>query len=391
MEALLVKGGLIHDAVHETPYIADILAIDGKIAKIQPDILPEEGMEVIDATDLWVYPGLVDAHSHIGLDGYGIGFEGQDYNEMNDILTPHLRAIDAINPMDPTFIQAALGGVTCAATGPGSSNVLGGTFAAIKLHGTRIDKMVIKEKVAMKCAFGENPKRVYKDKNNYSRMSTAAKLRETLYQAKEYLEKLNSAGDDLSKRPGFNMKLEALIPVLNREIPLKAHAHRADDIFTAIRIAKEFDLKLTLEHCTEGHLIVEELAKENYPVAVGPSFGHATKFELKNKTFTTPGILAKAGLSVSIITDSPVTPQQYLSLCAGLAVKSGMDPFDALKAITINPAKHIGVEERVGSLVAGKDADIVLANGNIMDSLTNVVKVFIDGKLIKADDCTRLY
>lgn len=385
MEALLVKGGLIHDAVHEIPYIADILAIDGKIAKIQPDILPEEGMEVVDATDLWVYPGLVDAHSHIGLDGYGIGFEGQDYNEMNDILTPHLRAIDAINPMDPTFIQAALGGVTCAATGPGSSNVLGGTFAAIKLHGTRIDNMVIKEKVAMKCAFGENPKRVYKDKNNYSRMSTAAKLRETLYQAKEYLEKLNSAGDDLSKRPGFNMKLEALIPVLNREIPLKAHAHRADDIFTAIRIAKEFNLKLTLEHCTEGHLIAEELAKENYPVAVGPSFGHATKFELKNKTFTTPGILAKAGLSVSIITDSPVTPQQYLSLCAGLAVKSGMDPFDALKAITINPAKHLGIEERVGSLATGKDADIVLANGNIMDSLTNVVKVFIDGKLIKAD------
>lgn len=387
MEALLVKGGLVHDAVHEIPYIADILAIDGKIKLIQPDILPEEGMEVIDATGLWVYPGLVDAHSHIGLDGYGIGFEGQDYNEMNDILTPHLRAIDGINPMDPTFIQAALGGVTSAATGPGSSNVLGGTFAAIKLHGTRIDKMVIKEKIAMKCAFGENPKRVYKDKNNYSRMSTAAKLRETLYQAKEYLEKLNSAGDDLSKRPAFNMKMEALIPVLNREIPLKAHAHRADDIFTAIRIAKEFNLKLTLEHCTEGHLIVEELAKEDYPVAVGPSFGHATKFELKNKTFTTPGILAKAGLSVSIITDSPVTPQQYLSLCAGLAVKSGMEPFDALKAITINPAKHIGIEDRVGSLESGKDADIVLTNGNIMDSLTNVVKVFIDGKMIKADNC----
>ncbi len=387
MEALLVKGGLIHDAVHEIPYIADILAIDGKIKLIQPDILPEAGMEVIDATGLWVYPGLVDAHSHIGLDGYGIGFEGQDYNEMNDILTPHLRAIDGINPMDPTFMQAVLGGVTTAATGPGSSNVLGGTFTAIKLHGSRVDKMVIKEKIAMKCAFGENPKRVYKDKNNYSRMSTAAKLRETLYQAKEYLEKLNSAGDDLSKRPAFNMKLEALIPVLNREIPLKAHAHRADDIFTAIRIAKEFNLKLTLEHCTEGHLIVEELAKEDYPVAVGPSFGHATKFELKNKTFTTPGILAKAGLSVSIITDSPVTPQQYLSLCAGLAVKSGMEPFDALKAITINPAKHIGIEDRVGSLESGKDADIVLTNGNIMDSLTNVVKVFIDGKIIKTDNC----
>lgn len=388
MEALLIKGGLVHDAVKETPYIADILSIDGKIVRIQPEITAEEGMEVIDAKGLYVYPGLVDAHSHIGLDGYGIGFEGKDFNEMNDILTPHLRAIDAINPMDPTLLQAVQGGVTTVATGPGSSNVLGGTFAAIKLYGTRIDKMVIKEKAAMKCAFGENPKRVYKDKNNYSRMSTAAKLREILYQAREYQEKLGNAGDDSSKKPAFNMKLEALLPVLNREIPLKAHAHRADDIFTAIRIAKEFNLKLTIEHCTEGHLIAEELAKEGYPVAVGPSFGHATKFELRNKTFATPGILAKAGLSVSIITDSPVTPEQYLSLCAGLAVKSGMDPFEALKAITINPAKHIGIEDRVGSLAIGKDADIVITNGNIMDSLTNVVSTFIDGKLAADNSCS---
>lgn len=388
MEALLIKGGLIHDAVNETPYTADILAIDGKITKIQPDITPEDGMNVVDAKDLWVYPGLVDAHSHIGLDGYGIGFEGKDFNEMNDILTPHLRAIDAINPMDPTLLQAAQGGVTSVATGPGSSNVLGGTFAAIKLCGTRIDNMVIKEKVAMKCAFGENPKRVYKDKNNYSRMSTAAKLREILFQAKEYQEKLRSAGDDMSKRPAFNMKLEALLPVLDREIPLKAHAHRADDIFTAIRIAREFDLKLTIEHCTEGHLIVDELAKEGYPVAIGPSFGHATKFELRNKSFATPGILAKAGLSVSIITDSPVTPQQYLSLCAGLAVKSGMEPFEALKAITINPAKHLGIEDRVGSLVIGKDADIVLTDGDILHSQTKVLRTYIDGNPIEpADFC----
>ncbi len=385
METLLIKGGLIHDAVNEVPYIADILCTNGKITRIQPDIPEEDGMNVIDAKDLWVYPGLVDAHSHIGLDGYGIGFEGKDYNEMNDILTPHLRAIDAVNPMDPTLLQAVQGGVTSVATGPGSSNVLGGTFAAIKLYGSRIDNMVIREKIAMKCAFGENPKRVYKDKNNYSRMSTAAKLREILFQAKEYQAKLISAGEDDSKKPAFNMKLEALLPVLNREIPLKAHAHRADDIFTAIRIAKEFDLKLTIEHCTEGHLIVEELAKEGYPVAVGPSLGHATKFELRNKTFTTPGILSKAGLSVSIITDSPVIPEQYLSLCAGLAVKSGMDPFEALKAITINPAKHIGIEDRVGSLTVGKDADIVLTNGNILDSLTNVVKTIIDGRPVEAD------
>ncbi|SHO47476.1 amidohydrolase [Anaerocolumna xylanovorans] len=383
MEALLIKGGLIHDAVSEIPYIADILAIDGKITKIQPDIPPEDGMNVIDARDSWIYPGLVEAHSHIGLSGYGIGFEGKDYNEMNDILTPHLRAIDAINPMDPALLQAAQGGVTSVATGPGSSNVLGGTFAAIKLYGTRIDNMIIKEKAAMKCAFGENPKRIYKDKNNFSRMSTAAKLREILYQAREYQEKLISAGDDKSKKPAFNMKLEALLPVLNREIPLKAHAHRADDIFTAIRIAKEFDLKLTIEHCTEGHLIAGELAKEGYPVAVGPSFSHATKFELKNKSFTTPGILAKAGVPVSIITDNPVTPQQYLSLCAGLAVKSGMEPFEALKAITINPARHIGIEDRVGSLAVGKDADIVLTDGDILYSQTNVLRTYIDGKLIE--------
>ncbi|WOO35310.1 amidohydrolase [Anaerocolumna sp. AGMB13020] len=383
MDTLLIKGGLIHDAVNETPYIADILAVGGKITKIQPDINPEEGTSVVDAKGLYIYPGLVDAHSHIGLDGYGIGFEGSDFNEMNDILTPHLRAIDAINPMDVTLNQAALGGVTTVATGPGSSNVLGGTFTAIKLSGLRIDNMILKEKVAMKCAFGENPKRCYKDKNNFSRMSTAAKLREMLFQAMEYRDKLISAGDDLSKKPAFNMKLEALLPVLNREIPLKAHAHRADDIFTAIRIAKEFKVKLTIEHCTEGHLIVDELAKENIPVAVGPSLGHATKYELRNKSFTTPGILAKAGLSVSIITDSPVIPQQYLAMCAGLAVKSGMEPFEALKAITINPAKHIGIEERVGTLEVGKDADIVLADGEIFESLTNVVKTFIDGNPVE--------
>lgn len=383
MDTLLIKGGLIHDAVNETPYIADILAVGGKITKIQPDISPEEGTKVVDAKGLYIYPGLVDAHSHIGLDGYGIGFEGSDFNEMNDILTPHLRAIDAINPMDVTLNQAALGGVTSVATGPGSSNVLGGTFTAIKLNGLRIDNMIIKEKVAMKCAFGENPKRCYKDKNNFSRMSTAAKLREMLFQAIEYRDKLISAGDDLSKKPAFNMKLEALLPVLNREIPLKAHAHRADDIFTAIRIAKEFKVKLTIEHCTEGHLIVDELAKENIPVAVGPSLGHATKYELRNKSFTTPGILAKAGLSVSIITDSPVIPQQYLAMCAGLAIKSGMEPFEALKAITINPARHIGIEERVGTLEVGKDADIVLADGEIFESLTNVVKTFIDGNPVE--------
>ncbi len=379
---LLIKGGHIFDAIQEEPYIADILIEDGKIKKIEKNITMDGEVELISAIGLNVYPGLVEAHGHIGLDGYGIGFEGQDYNELNDILTPHLRAIDGINPLDETFYQAALGGVTTVSTGPGSSNVLGGTFTAIKMAGKRVDDMIIKEQVAMKCAFGENPKRCYKDKNNCSRMSTAAKLREILFQAREYQAKLMAAGDDLSKKPAFNMKLDALLPVLNREIPLKCHAHRADDIFTAIRIAKEFNLKFTIEHCTEGHLIVDELVKENVPVAVGPSFGHATKYEVRNKTFETPGILARAGLQVSIITDSPVTPQKYLALCAGLAIKSGMDPHQALQAITINPAKHIGIEERVGSLEVGKDADIIITDGDVFESSTKVLHTFIDGKQI---------
>lgn len=376
---LCIKNGLIHDAVSATPYVGDILVENGKITQILPANSCKEAETVIDATGLNVYPGLVDAHSHLGLDGYAIGFEGQDYNEMNDILTPQLRAIDGINPQDETLQLALEGGVTCVGTGPGSSNVLGGMFVAMKPFGHRIDDMIVKFPVAMKCAFGENPKRCYKDKNNYSRMSTASKLREMLFKAREYQAKLDVAAEDPSKKPAYDMKLEALLPVLRREIPLKAHAHRADDIFTAIRIAKEFDVKLTIEHCTDGALIAEDLAKENYPVAVGPSFGHATKYELKNKSFKTPGILSKAGCQVSIITDAPVIPQQYLSLCAGLAVKSGMDAFEALKAITIHPAKHLGIADRVGSIEVGKDGDFVISDGNIMDSATKVNYTIVNG------------
>lgn len=380
---LFIKNGLIHDVVHTQPYIGSIISENGIIKAIGTNIKCPEASKIIDATNLHIYPGFVEAHCHLGLDGYGIGFEGQDYNEMNDSLTPHLRAIDAINPLDPTIHMAAKAGITCVATGPGSSNVLGGTFAAIKTSGKRIDDMIVKQAVAMKCAFGENPKRVYKNKDNYSRMSTAGKLREMLFKAIEYQEKLELSKSDPSKKPSFDMKLEALLPVLNHEIPLKAHAHRADDIFTAIRIAKEFQLNLTLEHGTEGHLIAEDLAKEGYPIAVGPSFGHATKFELRNKTFETPGILAKAGCQVSIITDSPVIPQHYLPLCAGLAVKSGMDELEALKAITINPAKHLGISDRVGSLELGKDADIVITDGNPLHLATNVIHTIINGKMVE--------
>ncbi len=374
---LLIRNGLIFDAVHREPYTADILVKDGKIAEIGAGLTAD--CPTFDAAGLHIYPGFVEAHCHIGLDGSGIGFEGDDCNEMTDILTPQLRAIDGIYPQDPTFREALEAGVTTVCTGPGSANVLGGQFAVIKTAGHRVDDMIVRPFAAMKCAFGENPKRCYKDKNNYSRMSTAAKLREALLRAQEYDAKKQAAGDDPAKRPPLDVKLEALLPVLHGEVPLKAHAHRADDIFTAIRIAKEFGVRLTLEHVTEGHLIAEDLAQEDYPMAVGPSLTHASKFELRNKTFTTPGILAKAGCRVSIITDSPVIPQSYLPLCAALAVRAGMDPFDALRAITIRPAEHIGAADRVGSIECGKDADFVVMDGP-WDAVSSGVKaVFVNG------------
>ncbi len=382
---ICIQNGTIHNAVQRDAFVGDILIEDGKIAQIGRELAVPQGVRVIDASGLSVYPGFVDAHSHIGLDGYGIGYEGMDYNEMNDIACPQMRGIDGVKAMDPAFLQAAEAGVTCVATGPGSANVLGGTFTAIKTVGRRVEHMIVKEAVAMKCAFGENPKRCYRDKGNSTRMSTAAKLREMLFKAREYGEKLAAAGGDTSKKPAFDMKMEALQPVLRGEMPLKAHAHASDDIFTALRIAKEFGVRITLEHVTEGHLIVEELAAEHVPLAVGPTLTNASKFELRNKSWTTPGVLAAAGCQVSIITDAPVIPQQYLPLCAGLAVKAGMDPFAALQAITIHPARHIGIEERVGSLEAGKDADIVITDGCPFDVAAEVRYVLIDGRVVKED------
>ena len=384
---LCIRNGTIFTITGENNFTGDILIDKGKILKIGPNIFNDyifdSANEVIDAAGQFVFPGFIDAHSHLGLSGYAMRFEGMDYNELTDSLTPHLEAIDAFNPLDESVKHAALGGVTTVGTGPGSANVLGGTFIAVKTFGTRVDDMVIKRKAAMKCAFGENPKFCYREKDNASRMSVAAKLRAMLNKTRMYVAKKENAGDDLSKFPAFDEKLEALIPVINREIPLKAHAHRADDIFTALRIAREMNVLITLEHCTEGHLIAEYLAKENVPIAVGPSLGVPSKIELRNKTFTTPGILAKAGCKVSIVTDAPVIPQEYLPLCAGLAVKSGMDKHEALRAITINPAQHLGVADRVGSLEMGKDADIVITDGCPFELETKVLRVFVDGKEVR--------
>lgn len=363
---------------------AEILIKDGKIIEISETSLEIEGAKVIDANNNYVYPGFIDAHCHLGMWEDSIGFEGSDGNEMTDPITPELRAIDAINPQDRTFEEARNGGVTSCASGPGSANIIGGQFAAIKTSGNSIDEMIIKEPIAMKCAFGENPKRIYSEQKKmpYTRMAIASEMRKTITKAFEYKAKLQAAKEDPSKKPAFDFKMMAMQPVVNGEIPLKAHAHRADDILTAIRIAKEFDLKLTLEHCTEGHLIVDILKEEAYPVVVGPSFGHRTKFELKNTSFETAGILANAGIELAIMTDSPVIPLQHLPLCAAYAVKAGMSQDDAMKSITIIPAKILGLEDRIGSIKVGKDADLVIWDGHPLDVMANVLYTIIDGKVV---------
>ncbi|MCL2593513.1 MAG: amidohydrolase, partial [Defluviitaleaceae bacterium] len=291
---LCIKNGTIFTVAQEEPFVGDILVKDGKIHKIGEN-LAGEATEVVDATGKFVFPGLVDCHSHLGLDGYAVRFESQDFNEITDSLTPHMRAIDAFYPQDRTVNMAAMGGVTTVATGPGSANVLGGTFMVVKTDGDRVDDMVIKTDVSMKCAFGENPKFCHQSKDNFTRMATAAKLRTILNKTKQYIAKKAAAGDDVSKMPNYDEKLEALIPVVEGRMPLKAHAHRTDDILTALRIRDEFGIKMTIEHCTDGHLIAHHLKAAGAPLAIGPTFGHATKYELKNKSFKTPGILQRAG------------------------------------------------------------------------------------------------
>ena len=325
-------------------------------------------------------PGCVEAHTHIGMWEYGIGAAGADGNESSDPITPQLRAIDAVYPFDEAFPRALAGGVTTACTGPGSSNIVGGTFAVIKLCGKRIDDMVLKAPAAMKCALGENPKSTFgkNGKAPKTRMSIAAMLRELLFKAKRYCD-----DKEAGKNPAFDMKLESMIPVIKGEIPLKAHCHRADDICTIIRIAKEFGLKLTIDHCTEGAMIADELGKEGYPALVGPTFGFSGKNETRNKRFDTPAILHKAGVPICIITDHDVLPQDSLALCAAWAVDAGLDVEEAWRAITITPATVIGVADRVGSLEAGKDADIVIWTADPMYTIgAKAYTTIIDGKIV---------
>ncbi|GAU78947.1 amidohydrolase [Fusibacter sp. 3D3] len=380
---IIIKNGKVLTMAGQS-YDCACVAIDqGKIIALKEWIEPSAEDEVIDAMGMIVMPGLIDAHCHLGMFEDGIGFEGADGNEATQAITPQLRAIDGINPLDKSFREAYEAGVTTVMTGPGSVNVIGGQFAVIKTYGKRIDHMILKSPAALKISFGENPKKGHGEKGRMpvTRMGIAALLRETLTKAVDYRAKQQAAMQD-GKHFDTDLGMEAIMPVLKGEIPLKAHVHRADDMFTALRIAKEFDLKITLDHVTEGHLVVDELAGENVPLIVGPSFGGRGKFEIKEKTFETPGVLSNAGFKVAIVTDHPVIPLYNLINCAAFAIRSGMDEDAALKAITITPAEIMGVSDRVGSLEVGKDADIVIFDGPVFDIMTKTQYVLIDGKII---------
>lgn len=339
--------------------------------------------QVLDAGGGWVMPGIIEAHCHMGITEEKKGMEGDDCNETVNPVTPWLRAIDAINSMDAAFDDAVRAGITAAMIGPGSSNVVGGQFALVKTRGRRIDDIIVKAPAAMKVAFGENPKVNYsgQGKSPSTRMAIAGMLRRELFEAQNYWEQKQKArekGEDFQE----DFTRECWIPVLRREIPLKAHVHRVDDIFTAIRIAREFGLNMTLDHCSEGHLIAEELAKEGYPAIVGPDLTSRNKIEVQNVAFKTAGVLARAGVLVAITTDHPVSQIQSLPLCAGMAVKSGLPMEEGLRAITINAARICGVSDRMGSLEPGKDADISIFSGNPMEVFTRTLYTIIDGRVV---------
>ena len=378
---MLFKNATIY-TMEQEPFIGDFKINKGVFNQVGKNLEPSDGEDVKDLSGYYVFPGLVESHCHLGMEESAIGFEGNDCNEITDPITPNMRGIDGCNPQDETVELALKGGVTTVAAGPGSANVLGGTFFAYKTAGNCIDEMTIQNPIAMKAAFGENPKRCYQGKKIDTRMQISALLRETLDKTKEYMAKKEAAKEDISKMPSFDQKLEAMIPVIKKELPLKCHAHRADDILTVIRIAKEYDIEVTLDHATDGRCIAKQIKESGYPCICGPSLGHKTKFELKSKSFKTPGVLSKEGILVSITTDSPVIPEQYLSLCAALAAKEGMDEYEAIKAITINPAKILHLDNRVGSIKEGKDADFIICTKNILDTTNEIKSVYVDGKKV---------
>lgn len=381
---LAIINAVIHTVTKKEPVNGSILIENGKIADFGVIVIPEDA-EVIDAAGAAVYPGFIDPHTHLGVSEEGLGWEGRDYNEMTDPVTTHLRALDAINPEEDGYREAVEAGITTVMSTPGSANILGGSTVVLKTGGGLLQQRVLRENAGIKAALGENPKRVYSGQKKMpsTRMGSAALLREALVAAQNYMNKIERAGDDSDKLPPRDLKMEALIPVLKREIPIRMHAHRSDDIATALRIAKEFDIKLTLEHASEAHLIVDKVAASGFPAIVGPSLGAPGKVETQNKTLETVKILIEAGMTVALTTDHPVLNiYQLLHAAAAVVRDTGMDDYQVLRCITINAAKILGVDDRVGSIEKGKDADLVIVSGHPFDYFSSVLYTIIDGKVV---------
>lgn len=356
-----IKNGKITEIGNMSDYVAD-----------------ERCSDIFDAAGNALYPGFIDSHTHIGICEDSLGFEGDDCNEMTNPLTPQLRAIDAINPLDACFKEALEAGITSVITGPGSSNPIAGQVAAVKTYGVCVDDMLIKTPVAIKMALGENPKSVYHERKEtpITRMATAAIIRNQLYEAKEYLKK-KKAEEEFD----YDDACEALIPLLEGKIPAHIHAHRADDIMTAVRIAKEFSFDFIIVHGTRGHLITSRLVDEKVRIMSGPLICERSKPELRDLTPKAPGLLNNAGVKLTIVTDHPVVPIQYLAISAGLAVREGLDRTQAMKAITINAAEFCGIEDRVGSIEVGKDADIIVFDMEPLSLEAKPLAVIVDGVL----------
>lgn len=385
---LYIIGGKILTMTGEIWDKGYICIENGKIKELGPmaDGAPfplPEGTEVINALGYLVMPGLIEAHCHMGITEEKKGMEGDDCNETVNPITPYLRAIDAINPIDAAFTDALRAGITSAMIGPGSANVVGGTFSFVKTFGRSIDEMIVLAPAAMKVAFGENPKVNYagQGKSPATRMAIAAMLREELFKAQRYYEKKQEG----MKREEEDFHYECWMPVFEKKIPLKAHVHRADDIQTAIRIAREFHLDMTLDHCSEGHLIAGQVKKSGFPAIIGPDLSSRNKIEVQNMAFKTVGILNREGVKTAITTDHPVSLIQSLPICAGLAIKSGMDEMEALKSITIYPAQICRVDHRVGSLEIGKDADIAIFDGLPIRVEAKTMCTMIEGRIVYAD------
>ncbi len=380
---LLIKGARIITMEENDFEKGDILiGDDGKIAAIGENVKAPEGAEVLDASGLTACPGFIDAHTHIGIFENAMGFEGSDGNEMTDPVTPQMRAIDAINPVDPCFSEALRAGVTTVCVGPGSANVISGQFSVMKTCGSSIAEMTVDECAALKTAFGENPKRVYSGQKKMpsTRMGTAAVFRQAFVDAQAYARKMEAA--DADKTPDRNLGKEVMVRALSGGLRVKCHAHRADDILTAIRLCREFNLDFSIEHCTEGYMVAETLKKENIPIIIGPLLSDRSKIELSNLTFTAPAKLHAAGVRFAMMTDHPVIPEEYLPVCAMLAMREGLPEREALACITINAAWALKMDDTLGSLKQGKDADIALFDRHPLDIRAHAQAVIVGGKIV---------